>query len=218
MEKGKLKIAFSGPSGLGKSTLCKSISSNSDVQWLSTSAGHILSLLDKEDLEINYGYSGNGHRAVINLSSQQPEFGKAFQELIRLRRAQQIFRNSNFVIDRCPIDNVAYMLSQIGHNVSPDWIEAFIANSIEAYKELTHVIQIRYSADMPSIEDNGSRVANNYFQKHSSDIFTGVYARYFANVSGPRVITIDFWDLEDRVRLINSFLADPIQSEIAFEK
>jgi len=218
MQNRNLKIAFSGPSGLGKSTLCKVIGGTGVAKWLSTSAGDILTGYDKKGLEIRYGYKGTGHKSVINLSSRDPEFGVVFQSLLQLRRAEQISSNSNFVIDRCPIDNVVYMLSQIGHNVSDEWIGSFIYNSLQAYKELTHVIQIRYSPDMPKIEDNGSRIANSYFQRYISDVFTGVYSRYFANVPGPRVITLDFWDLEERSRVVKTFLGDPTQPEFAFKK
>jgi len=209
-----IKVAFSGPSGLGKSTLCKYVQEEMSLEWLSTSAGDIFTGADVALLKDRFGYAQSGHKDVINLSAENPEFGWTFQRLIMNRRADQIFKNDKFVIDRCPIDNVSYMLSQISHQASEDNIKGFIQTAQMAYQELTHVIQIRHSPDVPFIEDNGSRVSNQYFQKYISDVFTGVFARYFANQPGPRVITLDFWDLPERRRVVRDFLRDP-QTELA---
>jgi len=200
------KIAFSGPSGLGKTTLCKEVQRGLKIPHLSTSAGDILSLKTKADLYTRFGYSGAGHRAVINLSSQDPHFGWAFQKAVLDARIGQIINSETFVIDRCPIDNVVYLLSQVGHNLTEYEIGTFIEQAQKAYVELSHVILIKYSPDIPAIEDNQSRIPNRYFQKYISDIFMGVYVRYFANLIGPEVITLDFWNLDSRIATIKSFL------------
>ncbi len=210
MQKNYFKIAFSGPSGLGKTTLCKEVSKGLMIPHLSTSAGDILSLETKEGLELDFGYTGSGHRDVINLSSQDPEFGWAFQKAILDARVGQIQNADTFVIDRCPIDNVAYLLSQVGHNLSEEKIGTFIEHAQKAYSELSHVILIKYSPDIPQIEDNHSRIPNRYFQKYISDVFMGVYIRYFANIIGPKVIVLDFWNFNQRKQTVQSFLTtDP---------
>jgi thymidylate kinase len=203
-----MKIAFSGPSGLGKSTLCKFISEElPSVKWLSTSAGDILGKEEKKRLKDEYGYSGTGHRNVINLSSIDPLFGYDFQLSVLEARKKQIEENDNFVIDRCPIDNVAYLLAQNSHNLEEATISTFIKEAQEAYCMLDYVIQIRFSNDIPKIEDNDSRIPNRFFQQYISDVFSGVYARYFANLVGPSVITIDFWDLTERKGLVANYFS-----------
>lgn len=204
----EFKIAFSGPSGLGKTTLCKDVSKGLEIPHLSTSAGDILSGQAKESLEIDFGYKGSGHRDVINLSSREPGFGWAFQKAILSARASQILNAEKFVIDRCPIDNVAYLLSQVGHNLSEREIQTFIGSAQKVYSRLSHVILIKYSTDIPAIEDNQSRIANRYFQQYISDVFMGVYTRYFAHILGPRVIILDFWNLGTRKSTVQSFLTD----------
>ena len=97
MENG-LKIAFSGPSGLGKTTLCRYVEQEKEVPWMSTSAGHILTHKDKFDMKENFGYSGQGHKAVIDLSSIDPAFGRVFQTTLLRRRVQQIESNPSFVV------------------------------------------------------------------------------------------------------------------------
>jgi len=201
-----MKIALSGPSGLGKTTLCRFITEELSVPWLSTSAGDILTDVQKEHLRKEFNYYGTGHRDVINLSSQYPEFGKTFQNYLLVSRFKQIQEHSKLVIDRSPIDNVAYFLAQNGHNQDEGYTRYFIDQAVKFYSSLTHVIQIRFSPDIPHIEDNGSRIPNRFYQQYMSDVFAGVYSRYFANLSGPRVLTIDFWDLRQRKDLVYQFI------------
>jgi len=214
MEQKPLKIAFSGPSGLGKTTLCKFVSDRFEVSHLSTSAGDIMNNQDKELLGKKFGYHSQGHKAVINKSSANPDFGIAFQNMILARRAHQISDNNNMVIDRSPLDNVSYMLSQIAHNMTESGIQTFVEEAQEAWRELTHVIIIKHSNDIPRIEDNGSRVPNKFFQQYISDVFSGTYFRFFANQPGPQVIFIDYWDLNDRKRLVEDFIRDSGQTEM----
>lgn len=198
-----MKIAFSGPSGLGKTTLCKYVQQEFGTPWLSTSAGDILSPEVKDHFKVLFQYKGSGHRDVINLSSQYPSFGAQFQQFLLEARGLQIKDNETFIIDRCPIDNVSYMLSQNSHNMDEDKVRSFISKAQEIYRELDIVIQIRFSSEIPSIEDNGSRVSNRFYQQYMSDVFTGVFSRYFApSLQGPKVYTIDFWDLVQRKRLV----------------
>jgi len=79
MNNTKLKIAFSGPSGLGKTTLCKYVEENVNIPHLSTSAMDILSDYDKRTLKNSFRYKGTGHKEVINLSSKDPSFGSFFR-------------------------------------------------------------------------------------------------------------------------------------------
>jgi CRISPR/Cas system endoribonuclease Cas6 (RAMP superfamily) len=159
-------------------------------------------------LRDKYGYNGNGHKDVINRSSRDPEFGKAFQNAVLDARSNQILNSSKFVVDHCPIDNVAYLLSQVGHNLTEEEIGVFIEKAQETYATLSHVIIIKYSSDIPAIEDNQSHIANRYFQQYISDVFMGVYNRYFASIIGPRVIVLDFWNLAERESTLQSFLVD----------
>lgn len=200
------KIAFSGPSGIGKTTLCKYLDSKG-ITHLSTSAGDILNRQQKDVLHKRYGYSQNGHRNVIKLSAEDPAFGLAFQEAVLTQRGFQI-KNAvtPFVIDRSPLDNVVYMLTQVSSQLSEDVVNTFIQKAQEAWTELSEVIILKYSPDVPIVKDNGSRVPNIFFQRYVSAVFTDTYFRYFANLPGPRVLFIDYWNLEDRINSVELFL------------
>jgi len=208
MDFNKMKIALSGPSGLGKTTLCKFIQKEFGVEWKSVSAGDLLNEQDKAILYERYGYSGTGHRNVIALSNTYPRFGEDFQQYVLDRRIELILNHSGFVIDRSPLDNVVYMLAQNGHNVSEEYIESFMNKAINAYRYLTHLIMIKYSNDITQIEDNDSRIPNRYYQRMISDLFQATYVRNFASqINGPKVVTIDFWDLDQRKSLLRNFLS-----------
>lgn len=209
-----LKVAFSGPSGLGKSTLCKFVQEKLGIPWRSTSAGDILDDETKKRLNALYGYKGTGHKDVINLSSSNPQFGLDFQEAVLQARGRQISQSAPYVIDRSPIDNVVYLLSQVAHNIPEDVVQRFILKAQEDYVKLTHVVILVYSKDIPHIEDNGSRIPNRFYQQYISDIFTGVYGHYFDHLVGPRVIFIDYWDLGGRQRAVNNFLSSPNQPQL----
>lgn len=207
MEQNKrLKIAFSGPSGLGKTTLANQVAGKLGIIHPSTSAGDIFTNADKRYLASNFGYEGKGHKNVINLSSIYPDFGIEFQKLILERRAAQIIAHDRVVLDRCPIDNMVYLLTQTAHNMDEEHVTEFLNQAQEAYMGLTHVIVIKYSKDIPFIEDNKSRVSNRYFQQYISDVFGGVYTRYFSHIIGPMVMEIDFWNLESRINTVLDFV------------
>jgi len=201
-----MKIAFSGPSGLGKTTLANIVADRLEFPHPSTSAGDVFTEHDKFYMRRVFGYEGKGHQNVINMSAEQPKFGYYFQHRLLTLRAEQIAQPGPFVLDRCPIDNIVYMLTQVGHNLPEDVIRPMIEEAQEAYMALSHIIMIRYSNDIPQIEDNDSRVPNRYFQQYISDVFGGVYTRYFAHIMGPRVITLDFWRLQDRISTVMEFV------------
>lgn len=208
MDKRELRIAFAGPSGLGKTTLGRIVAKRLKLQHPSTSAWDVLSEVDKRYLYENFGYTQKGHRNVINLSNSVPNFGTEFQRLVLEARIKQIHNSPNTVLDRCPIDNIVYMLSQVSHNMQEGRVQYLIEQAQRAYQMLTHVIIIKYSSDIPFIADNNSRVTNRYFQQYISDVFGGVYNRYFSQLVGPRVIALDFWDLKQRTDTVLSFITD----------
>lgn len=210
----ELKIAFTGPSGLGKTTLGSIVAQKLGLQHPSTSAQDVFTQRDKKYLADNFDYHGGGHKEVINLSGENPDFGSEFQRILLSARINQIMNSNNVVFDRCPIDNIVYMLTQVSHNMQEGRIQYLIEEAQKAYKLLTHVIIIRYSSDIPKIEDNHSRIPNRYFQQYISDVFGGVYNRYFSSVVGPRVIEIDFWNLDHRVNTVLDFITEHNQLKL----
>jgi hypothetical protein len=207
-----MKICFSGPSGSGKSTLARFVSNELGIPYIENSGySKLLSADDRDYLFETFGYYGKGHKEVIRQSNINPEFGKEFQRMVLLARNTAIMENPEFVADRSPIDNVVYMLTQTSMFVNNAWVDQFFGDAYIGYQNLTHLVFITCSN--PEIEENRSRVTNLFYQKMISSIFDHVFREYFQHVKGPKVLWVDFWDLERRKKEVMEFL-NPSQTEL----
>jgi hypothetical protein len=143
---------------------------------------------------------------VIRLSNEFPSFGQKFQECLLHARGRIILNTEEFIIDRSPIDNVAYMLTQCSHLAPEDWTADFIVQA-QAYAEnITHFIIFPSLAK--EIEVNGSRVANKYFQRMSTAVFEHTYITYFQDIMMGKTLLLNTWDLEVKKRMVRSFLLE----------
>lgn len=199
-----MKIALSGPSGGGKTTLSKFISQSFDLPYLPGSAGLILKEEFKDRLRNYHNWEQSGHRNVINLSGKDPEFGYWFQKYLLESRSELYKGKDQFITDRSPLDNVSYFMQQTVHNCTEEETEKFITHAQELYQELTHLIRIKW-VNEEEIEDNGSRIPNKYYQYYSDAVFEDCYNRYFKG-SSIKVLTIDYWDLDTRFEEVSKFI------------
>lgn len=203
-----MRIAFTGSSGSGKTTMVKFVADQFNLEHISGSAGDVLSNGDKAYLRQTYGYDGGkGHLGVITESAKNPAYGLANQWLLQRRRAEIIKMNDNFVTDRSPIDNLTYFISQVGYHNGVDdrEVEKFISACQDAWTYLTHVIYIK-AVQPGAVENNGSRIANRYYQRAIDAQFQFWLDEVFRRTKGPKVLTIDFWDINQRKELITNFL------------
>lgn len=204
-----MKIAMFGPSGGGKTTLTKIIPTLVPVEYIPGSVyTHLLDFEQKERLKNKYGYIGTGHRAVINLSSINPEFGGDFQLYAAMQRRKLIEENDDFVTDRSPIDNLTYFHLQCSHNQTEEATTDFIRYCQEVFKGLTHAVYVK-TTNPNGIEDNDSRVANIHYQRMVDSVFEFLFKTYFLPLGVPCLV-IDSWDLNGRIdSLKDFFLVNP---------
>lgn len=207
------KIAFSGSSGAGKTTLVEYISGLSGIKHISGSSGQLKTEGDKLFVS-RMGYPGGGHSGVIRYSALNPEYGIANQKLLQLRRAQMIADNEEFITDRSPIDNFAYFVNQVGYHPMVDDImtESFLGDCLAAWENLDYVVFVK-AVQPREVERNGSRVANRYYQK-AIDAQFEYWLKFFQETSmdGPEVLIIDYWDLDQRKEAVINFLG--LENEI----
>lgn len=201
---GKFKVACLGPSGSGKTTMANFIAETYGIPFIPNSAGIIIPERIKEHLRSTYRWKEAGHKEVIRLSNEFPSFGQSFQEALLAARGSLITTTPEFVIDRSPIDNVAYMLAQCAHLVDEEWVTSFISEAKNYAKEITHFIIFPSLA--PEIEDNGSRVNNKYYQRMSTAIFEHTYMEYFKDIMINKTLMLDTWDLDVKKDRVLSFL------------
>lgn len=206
------KIAFTGSSGSGKTTLVKYVAEQFKLNHISGSAGDVKKPEDDALLTERHGVRPDGHSEVIAMSAQNVHWGLDNQLILQQRRAEIILNNENFVTDRSPIDNLTYMVNQVGFHkqINDQVISHFMHNCLAAWRELTHVIYVK-AVQPGKVEDNGSRVANKFYQKSIDAQFNywldEVFLPDYLNTEqGPRVLIIDFWDLEERKTLVKNFL------------
>lgn len=202
METKKLKIALCGASGSGKSTLARFISSKYGLPYKENSAGLLLPEEDQDYLVKTFGWTKSGHADVIRLSNINPSFGFEFQ--LRLMRARKKFieENDSFIIDRSPVDNVAYFLLQTSHLVPQDMTARFIQEAIEGSYSLDKLI-ILDTMDIGQVEDNGSRIASFPYQKMVTEVFHHVANTYFNHLHFRVISTANF---SERQLIIENFL------------
>jgi len=207
----KLRIAFSGPSGTGKTTLCKHVN-EMGINWASTSAWDVMNLQEKDLLYRKFGYKQGGHQNVIQLGHSNPEFAIAFQDMVAQARARQLMKatlvDEGLVIDRSPIDNIVYMYNQASMYMGQSQIERFIIKAIYSMNNtLDGIIFIPTTHAQPIVEDNHSRIANIMFQRFISGIFQWVINQYDDQITVP-ILQLNTWDLEDRKNRVEQFLIE----------
>jgi len=213
----ELKICFTGPSGSGKTTLCKHLQ-DEGLNWQSTSAWDVLNGVEKNILKEKFGYAQGGHQNVIQMGHANPEFAIAFQKMVKKARTRQLIRASGIfsdsvvkpglVLDRSPIDNIAYMFMQSAMYMSERDIEQFITESIAVINQYVDIlIFVPITDEQISIEDNKSRISNLFYQQYVSSVFQWVIEKYEHLFTIP-VFLLDTWDLEERQEFLSRLLMD----------
>lgn len=203
-----MKIACSGSSGSGKTTLVTYIAENTGLTHISGSAGDVKQESDKSLVDDVLGYPGGGHHGVIAFSALNSTYGIMNQKLLQMRRQEIILQNDNFITDRSPADNMTYFINQCGYHpeVSDKMCKEFFDNCLEAWEALSHVIYVK-AVQPQSVEINGSRIANKYYQQAIDVQFEYWISRLMkACTVGPQVLIIDYWDLDKRKFNVMDFI------------
>lgn len=206
--KQNMKIACTGTSGSGKTTLVTFAAETLGLIHISGSAGDVKKDGDKMIIDDMLKYPGGGHVGVIRFSALNPEYGLLNQKMLQMRRRELIMENDNFITDRSPIDNLTYMVNQVGYHpmVTDEMISEFAKDCLKAWEELTHVIYVK-AVQPNEVEFNGSRVANSWYQKAIDAQFAHWLTWFKRNeTSGPEVLVIDYWDLQRRKDAVIDFL------------
>ena len=204
-----LKIALTGTSGSGKTTLANFISQEFSLPFISGSSADVKGPDAETRLMDMFGVkTGLGHAEVIKNSATNFSFGYINQVMVREAREKLIRKNPRFVTDRSPLDNWTYFINQVGFHkeLTPIMQETFKEDCIRTMNELDVLIYIR-PVQPNGIEDNGSRVANPYYQYAVDAQFKLWLERVFIpNIKGLTYIMIDFWDLERRKAVVKQYI------------
>lgn len=219
-----MKVVLAGASGAGKTTLAKALAEHFSIPFVENSAGLILSQAAKDSLQFKWGYDGNwGQRKVINESHRNPEFGYDFQQWILKSRTELIGGYENGVFDRSPLDAMVFYMNQVVHNFSDISAKDFLNSCIYNFAKagITHVIYVPLQNPGNTIENNGSRCDNFYFQSKVDLLFDWVVNKQFfkgmqsINFVNPekgnedltiKLHTVKTWDWQERKEAAIRFL------------
>lgn len=203
------KIAFTGTSGSGKTTMVQFVQKEYGLNHISGSSGDLRTKLDNKYLLDKYGYKGDeGHLAVIKRSFADPDFGLEMQEMIRVRRDELISNTDDFVTDRAPLDNWVFFLLQAAPFQNDALVQKFMDACLETASKLTHIIYI--PAMLDQIENNQSRVPVLHYQKAVDAVFDRYWHvfTHHARVRNPslRVLKVTTVELKQRQSQIMTFI------------
>ena len=185
------KIAITGASGVGKTTLAKFIAEQYDMPFISASAREVWP---------KFGFKN--HQEALSSCLKDPMLGLQYQENILLNRHLALTRSGSFVTDRSPIDNYAYFLLQQGYH-SEEHNAYMKSLCLMDYQNIDIVIFIRVG-DQREIEDNGRRICNPSYQRMVDEVIGMVLQKEFGNLTYKKsVLYIDTWDFEERKKLVS---------------
>ena len=187
------RIAISGPSGTGKTTLAKHISEVYGLPFISSSSSQLWKR-----------YSFENHKEVQIAAVTHPGTVEALQWDILDSREKLYAENPEFVTDRGPIDlAVYYLMYSMLHGKYPDRREFLSQISMRLCQNIDAHILIRYMGY--GLEDNGLRITDPYTQSIYDSVFEMVLKRNLLMIEVP-VITIDVWDFSQRASIVRNFI------------
>lgn len=208
-----LKIAFTGASGSGKTTLVKFVEKEFNLTHLNGSAGTIGAEL-MEEVKAKHKYYADGHLSVIQRSLVDPSFARDFQNAVLDMRTKAITTTNDFVTDRSPLDNLTYFSLQAAPVLTEQECRGFEYKCLVAMSELTHLIYIKPCQPDGLVENNYSRIPVKLYQDAVDSVFGSFLTRMFHamdefSLRKPKLLIINFWDLDNRKQLLKTFLQNP---------
>ena len=187
------RIMICGASGTGKTTLAKHISELYGLEYVNTSASK---LWDK------YGFKS--HADALKGSMLDKDLGFKYQwDILRARR-REVQDLMAYITDRSFIDNLTYIMLQMGSQLCQDDIENLVEIAREGMSNVDGLIFIEFSDDVV-LEDNGKRIINAYYQQMVNAVMKWVISEVKMDVD-IEILTINQWDFETRIIQVNTWL------------
>lgn len=201
-----MRIAISGTSNMGKSTLIKDFL----AKWPAFRA-ETMSYRDLFKIEDNSQKIQN-HSKHTNKDTQWKILNVMVDELQKYKKTDKV------VFDRCPLDNLVYSLWSCDKKTS-DIDEEFIQKCIPIVKEsfkmldIIFLLPITRAAPVP-VEENGVRETDEIYRTEIDHLFKGLYKQYalglgrtpfFPADDCPAIIEI-FGNRQERLEMMKLYL------------
>lgn len=163
-----IRIQLAGPSGIGKTTICKECCSPL-IPFISGSYSDLLPFT--KDIP---------HKDMLDIPNR--EMVKMEYQLLNLRR-KLYFSNPSYICDRSYLDSIAYFVYKLSSKISECEVEQFIEvvrkvllvgdSGVDGFIMVPYIFENYFKTW--TIEDNHKRITNGYFQWIISRIFEGVF-------------------------------------------
>lgn len=185
------RIAFVGPSGIGKTTLAKAISKEYNIPFISGSMSDILP--NTKDM------------THVKMMEEIPEILSS-RNWQALNIRNRLFRNEpTFVTDRSFVDPAAYYWYELSSHLPECELEHFFGTAkvcMEQYVDLAIFLPLSLDTrESWTIEDNSKRITNRYFQIQISSLM----GELLADWEIPTLV-INSLDYNERMEEIRNFL------------
>ena len=187
-----MRLFISGISGIGKTTLAKTIAQEYDIPFIIGST------------KLIWGrYGIKSHNDIISMCNNQPKYGLKFQKEVLDYRLEMINSHDVFVSDRSPVDNIVYVLTQLSHKVEEEEIRSYVEKCKIVYN-IENVRHIHLSGGIKTIsntplENDNMRITNQYYQLMVNSIFDMVINDNWLLIPKDNFRNIDTWDMSTRM-------------------
>jgi len=185
------KIMICGASGTGKTTLAKHISELYELPYVTTSASQLWP---------KYGF--NSHKEALRKCLSDPSMGFIYQLDILTNRRAKLDSLSNYVTDRSYVDNITYILLQMGHGITQGNLEIFLNECQIAMREVNGLIFLRWNLDI-DFEDNGKRILNRVYHEMVDNTMRWILDSRMALCP---LLELNMWDFETRIELVDQWI------------
>lgn len=187
------RIFITGASGTGKTTLARWISNRYSKPFISSSAKKVWPKFGIAD-----------HRDAIVKSYNSEEFCWGYQSRIFVDRQNSISLHENFVTDRSPFDNFAYMMTQGGELMSNELTQKMAEALGSLFEPGDLVLFLRFN-ELTELKDDSYRLFNKHAQYMADGaIDTVIRQNLIKHKDRVRVIHLTMWDWEKRLEYLKS--------------
>jgi len=188
----KKKIMITGASGVGKTTLATHMAEVYETPFLTSSASEVWP-------EFGWKTHAEAHRE----STLSKYVGIKYQWAI-LQRRLFLLSNDCYITDRSPIDNMAYIMMQLGHSLIRCEVMDFIKECNKGMTGVDGLIFIRWNGKI-NLEDNGKRIMNDYYQAMVDAVIQWVINDLIVFRTCP-ILELTGWDFETRITQVDEWI------------
>ena len=185
------KIMICGASGTGKTTLAQHMAELYELPYVTTSASQLWK---------KYGF--DSHKDALSQCLANPSIGFRYQLDILTNRKAKLSNLSNYVTDRSYVDNITYILLQLGHGITQGNLGILLHECHVAMQGVDGLIFLRWNKDI-ILENNGKRVMNRIYHEMVDN--TMVWVLNSKMVICP-ILELPMWDFETRIELVDKWI------------